>query len=187
MKQWYAVYTKNDCEKKVYNLLSKKNIECFLPFCSTHDHWTDRKKTLKCLFPAYVFVKITQDQCGQVKKTGGVINFIYWLNKPVIIKDVEIDMMKRFLSEHKNIQIEKKSVKIDGMVRLIGSGNLSNGHVTESNYTTQTKLFLPTLGYFLTADSEASNITKIETSSSRKKSISAEISANTIPIYQIAK
>lgn len=40
-------------------------------------------------------------------KTDGIMNFVYWLGKPAVIKDLEIDMIRRFLNEHTNVSLEK--------------------------------------------------------------------------------
>jgi transcription antitermination factor NusG len=39
--------------------------------------------------------------------TDGVINFVYWNGKPALIKEKEIQIIKRFLDEHENVELVK--------------------------------------------------------------------------------
>ena len=59
--QWYAVYTKPRWEKKVADLLTKKQIENYCPLNRVLRQWSDRKKViLEPLFTSYVFVRISE-------------------------------------------------------------------------------------------------------------------------------
>src|SRR5665213_2110975 len=103
-KKWYAVYTKPRCEKKVADLLVKKNIENYCPLNRVQKQWSDRKKIiLEPLFTSYVFVNINSSERLSVQQTYGVLNFVFWLNKPAVIRNEEIDIIKRFLNEHTNV------------------------------------------------------------------------------------
>ena len=56
---WYLIYTKPHHEKKVYNHLTGKNINSFLPTRKVLRSWHDRKKYIdEPLFPSYVFIYI---------------------------------------------------------------------------------------------------------------------------------
>ena len=92
-KNWYAVYTKAQCEKKVAALLTKKKIENYCPvnrrILNTQNN---RKKIVhEPLFTFFVFVYITPAEMSFVRQTSDVINFVYWLGKPAIIKSAEIE------------------------------------------------------------------------------------------------
>jgi hypothetical protein len=41
--KWYAFYTKSRNEKKVYQKLIEKNLECYLPIEKKLKQWNDRK------------------------------------------------------------------------------------------------------------------------------------------------
>lgn len=156
---WYAVYTKPRWEKKVAELFTRKQLENYCPLNRVHKQWSDRKKiVLEPLFTSYVFVKIpTADQL-LVRQTEGVLNFVYWLSKPAVIREEEIDLIKRFLNEHDNVKVENNLVTVNDKVRVMnGPLMMREGSVVEVKHKT-VKLSLPTLGYTLVAEVDKSNI-----------------------------
>jgi len=107
---WYAIYTKSRCEKKVHTILLQKGIESYCPTTIVKKQWTDRVKKIKQpLFTSYLFVKITIDQQQQIREIAGVVNFVYWLGKPAQIKAVEIEAIKNFVEKNEIIFVEKFS------------------------------------------------------------------------------
>jgi transcription antitermination factor NusG len=158
-KNWYVVYTKPRWEKKVARQLEQKGIEHYCPLTKVQRQWSDRKKiVLEPLFSAYVFVHLEETQQLPVKQTDGVMNFVYWLKKPAVIRDEEIDTIKRFLNEYQNVKLEKTSVNVNDQVRVI-SGPLMErqGNVLEIRNKT-VKVSLPSLGYSIVAEIEKTNI-----------------------------
>lgn len=158
-KNWYVVYTKPRWEKKVAKQLQQKGIEHYCPLTRVQRQWSDRKKIIyEPLFNAYVFVHLEETQQLPVKQTDGVMNFVYWLKKPAVIRQDEIDAIKRFLNEYQSVKLEKTQVNINDQVRII-SGPLMErqGNVLEIKNKT-VKVSLPTLGYTLVAEIEKANI-----------------------------
>jgi transcription antitermination factor NusG len=99
-KKWFALYTKPRWEKKVSNVLELKGVECWCPLKKTQKQWSDRKKIVEePLFTSYVFVHIEETEKSAVLSTDGIINFVYHVGKPAIIRDKEIEIIKKFLSE----------------------------------------------------------------------------------------
>src|SRR3569832_1099930 len=95
--KWYAIYTRPRWEKKVNNLLSQKGIEVYCPLNKIRRKWSDRIKTIEePLFKSYVFVKVNDEDRTSVRMTNGVVNFVYWNGKPAIIREKEIQTIKRF-------------------------------------------------------------------------------------------
>ncbi|MHA4847140.1 UpxY family transcription antiterminator [Flavitalea antarctica] len=158
-KKWHAVYTKVRWEKKVADILSKRNIENYCPINRVVKQWSDRKKTiLEPLFTSYVFVRVTAAEHIQLLRTDGVINLVYWLGKPAVIRDHEIEMIQRFLSEHNEVSLEKIHVNVNDLVRVI-SGPLMNheGHVVAVKSNT-VKIILPSLGFAMSAEVEIGKV-----------------------------
>ena len=159
LKNWYVVYTKPRWEKKVARQLEQKGIEHYCPLTRVQRQWSDRKKiVLEPLFSAYVFVRLEETEQTPVKQTDGVMNFVYWLKKPAIIRDEEIDTIKRFLNEYQIVKLEKSTVNVNDQIRVI-SGPLMErqGNVLEIRNKT-VKVSLPTLGYNIVAEIEKTNI-----------------------------
>jgi len=107
IKQWKAVYTKPRSEKKIAERLEKQGFEVYCPVQTTIRQWSDRKKKVSVpVFPSYVFICVNSLEADGVLQDPGVLNFVYWLGKPAIIRNEEIRNIKLFLSNHKDANIE---------------------------------------------------------------------------------
>lgn len=158
-KNWFAVYTRPRWEKKVSESLVRKDIENYCPLNKVVKQWSDRKKIInEPLFTGYVFVKATEQELQSLRKTDGVINIVYWLCKPAVIPEREIDAIKLFLSEHNNVSLQKTPINVADKVRIISGPLMAHeGHVmTVKNRTI--KLSLPSLGYLMHAEVETINV-----------------------------
>ncbi len=99
-KKWYAVYTKPRWEKKIDTALIKKGVESWCPLQKVEKQWSDRKKIIEDpLFKSYVFVRIDDTERTKVLMTDGLLNFVYYLGKPAVIKNEEVEIIKRYLAE----------------------------------------------------------------------------------------
>lgn len=99
-KKWYALYTKPRWEKKIDATLVRKGIESWCPLQKVERQWSDRKKVIEDpLFKSYVFVHIDDTERAKVLMTDGVLNFVYYLGKPAVIKHEEVDLIKKYLAE----------------------------------------------------------------------------------------
>ena len=99
-KKWYALYTKPRWEKKVDSLLLKKGIETWCPLQKVTRQWSDRKKVIEePLFKSYVFVRIEDTDRTKVLMTDGALNFVYYVGKPAVIRNEEIELIKKYLSD----------------------------------------------------------------------------------------
>jgi len=159
--KWYAVYTKPRWEKKVADLLATRKIENYCPLNRVQRQWSDRKKmVLEPLFKSYVFVRIEEDGQLPVRQTEGVLNFVTWLGKLAVIRDEEIEVIKRFLNEHSNVKVETVPVSLNDKVRIIsGPLMMREGNVLEIKHKT-VKVLLPSLGFTLVAEIEKGNVEK---------------------------
>ena len=158
--KWFAVYTKPRWEKKVAELLSNKQVENYCPLQKVERRWSDRKKViLEPLFKSYVFVHVPEKGHVPVLQTDGVLNFVNYLGKPAVIKDEEIAIIRQFLKDYRNIQVEKIDLNVNDQVKII-SGPLmeQEGSVLEIKHKT-VKVLLPSMGFALVAI-EISNVEK---------------------------
>jgi len=121
-KKWFVIYTKPRWEKKVNAALINKDIDVWCPIQKVQKQWSDRKKIVhEPLFKSYVFVNINYiTERTKVAMTDGVLNFVYYLGKPAIVKNEEIDIIKRYLDERDtNINIiSAEGFKQDSKVRV---------------------------------------------------------------------
>ena len=103
-ENWYAVYTRPRSEKKVHELLTQYNFNCYLPLVTTIRQWSDRKKKVQVpLINSYVFVKMEEKKLKNILPITGVVRILKHLGKPAIIRDYEIENLKILLSDTDNI------------------------------------------------------------------------------------
>lgn len=116
---WYVIYTKSRNEKKVASLLAKSNIEAYCPLKISEKQWSDRKKKIETpLFSSYCFVRLAPNNLKEVFKVPGVVRYVYWCDKPAIVKDFEIEEIKRWLSDYDHSSIQISSIGIDDVVEI---------------------------------------------------------------------
>ncbi len=106
-KLWHVIYTKSKWEKKVDELLLQRGFESWCPVQKKERQWSDRKKIIEePLFRSYVFVKASKEDRNQILSINGVVNFLYFEKKPAIIRDKEIETIKKYLGEsYQSIQV----------------------------------------------------------------------------------
>ena len=103
---WYVVYTRPRWEKKIATILDNRGIENYLPLNKVLKQWSDRKKMVQePLFKGYLFIKIVEKEKWDVKLVDGILNYVHWLGKPAVVKETEIENIKKFLQEFENVQV----------------------------------------------------------------------------------
>jgi len=164
-KHWHAVYTHPRWEKKVAELLVSRKIETYCPLRKMVKQWVDRKKViLEPLFTSYVFVRGMSTDLPVIRQTHGVLNFLYWLGRPAIVRDDEIENIRLFLNEHQNVRLEKLDVHVNDTVRIMsGALHMREGSVMEvRNHTV--KVLLPTMGFAMVAEINKSQVDVLQSS-----------------------
>jgi len=161
--KWYAVYTRPRWEKKVNNLLLQNGIESYCPLNKIRRKWSDRIKTVEePLFKSYVFVKIQEEDRTAVRMINGVVNFVYWNGKPAIVKEKEIQTIKRFLDEYENVEAVKMDLSADDRVRVVAGPMMDQeGKVLEIKNKTA-KVCIDSLGYMLIAYIDKSKLITVQ-------------------------
>jgi transcription antitermination factor NusG len=160
--KWYAIYTKPRWEKKVHNLLIEKGVDSYCPLNRVPRKWSDRIKVVEePLFKSYVFVRVEESQRTDVRMVNGVVNFVYWNGKPALIRDREIDAIKRFLNEHTDVQVIAADLKPEDTV-LITAGPLMNkeGAVVEVKNKVA-KVLIESLGFILVASIDKTKLVSL--------------------------
>lgn len=158
-KNWYAVYTRPQSEKRVATLLTKKKIEIFIPMVYVKTKTFMRNKFIfEPLLKSVVFVNATADDILLLKQTNGVISLLYWLGKPAIIATEEITAIKEFTENYRSIKLEPAFVN---NTEEINNFNESSVSIEGRLYAVKNKTIkvnLPSLGYCLVAEMEEESI-----------------------------
>jgi transcription antitermination factor NusG len=143
----------------VNNLLLQKGIESYCPLNKVRRKWSDRVKTVEePLFKSYVFVKIDDEGRTRVRMTEGVVNFVYWNGKPALVKEKEIQTIKRFLDEYENVEVIKADFAINERVKVT-AGPMMDHEVKVIEIKNKTaKVCIDSLGYVLIANIDKSKL-----------------------------
>jgi transcription antitermination factor NusG len=113
---WNVLYTTPRAEKKVYDRLIEMGVETYLPLYKTIRQWSDRKKKVEVpLFNSYIFVRSPEKQRFEILSVYGVVRYLYYLGKPAIIRQKEIDGIRRFLNQSEGYKI---SVEVGDKVQI---------------------------------------------------------------------
>lgn len=154
MLNWYALYTKPRKEQKVAQQLEQLGFTIYLPLKTEIRQWSDRKKkVVSPLFSSYVFIQIEQTKRETVFIIDGILNYVFWLGKPAVIRDDEMEMMRREI-EHPNSEVFIETLERGQEIQLqegVFKGQLA---MVEHVSSQKTHLFLPSLGIKLVISRE---------------------------------
>jgi transcription antitermination factor NusG len=158
-KKWYVVYTKPRWEKKVHRLLNDKGLENYCPLNKVRKKWSDRMKIVEePLFKSYVFIRVTEEEQLKVRMVNGVLNFVYWLSKPAVVKEKEIEAIKKFLNEYENVQVMPLTLQPDMKVRIQQGAFMDQEATVIKVQNNQVQIVIESIGYSLTAFVDKSNL-----------------------------
>jgi transcription antitermination factor NusG len=159
IRHWYAIYTRPRWEKKVFALLVEKGMETYCPLNKVQKKWSDRLKWVEePLFKSYLFVKLTEDEMPKVRGIAGVVNYVYWLGKPAIVRESEIRAIKKFLNEYTNVRVEPIDLRPNEKVR-IQSGILMDEEARILRiHGKRVQIVIESLSYSLVAVVDRSNL-----------------------------
>jgi transcription antitermination factor NusG len=161
-KKWYAVYTKPRWEKKVNRLLLEKNMESYCPLNKVTKKWSDRMKIVEePLFKSYVFVRVADEEQVKVRMINGVVNFVYWQGKPAVVRDNEIDVIRKFLNEYKSVYTQPLELKPDMDVRIQRGVLMDKQAKIISVQGNKVQVNIESIGYSLIAIVDKSNLATI--------------------------
>ena len=148
--KWFVLYTKPNYELKVAEGISTLGIKAYCPTFTQIKHYTDRKKKVqKPLLPSYVLVQLSEEDRPKVFAIPGVVRYLFWLGKPAVVREQEIELLRKNL---KGIFDEAKISKLSiGKEYTIPSGPLKGQTGRVLNVLkNKLRLELPSLGLFVT-------------------------------------
>ena len=158
-RKWYVVYTKPRWEKKVYRLFEEKGIEAYCPLNRVRKKWSDRIKWVEePLFKSYVFVNVAEEELTEIRLVNGVVNFVYWLGKPAVVKDKEIEVIRKFLNEYVDIRVEPVELKKDTKVTIRKGALMDKEAKVMKVLNNRVQVVIESIGFALVAVVDKSNI-----------------------------
>ncbi len=147
---WYVVYTKPKWEKKVAEKLTQIGIECYCPLITQVKQWSDRKKKVEVpLFNSYVFVNIEDVDRNSVFQISGVVRYLFWLGKPAIVRDEEINIIKNNLKASNIADISVTQIQVGDRIKLETGAFSNQNAIVQEVSKTHYILVLESLGCVL--------------------------------------
>jgi len=125
LPNWYLLYTAPRAEKKTQLELNKKGYKTFLPLQKTLKKWSDRKKWVESpLFNGYIFIEtILEKNYTNILNTKGVVRFVSFGNKPVIVMQRELNLIEKILGFAENLEVTSEIFTLGQKVEVT-SGTL---------------------------------------------------------------
>jgi len=149
---WYALYTKPRNEIKVTEKLLQLGIEAYCPLVTTIKQWSDRKKkVISPLLPSYVFVNIAEKERDKVFSVPGIVRYVFWLGRPAVIRDIEIQTLKDWLAKG-NQNIVSKALEPGDKIKIESGIFAGQEAVLKEQSSTKMWLVLESLGILLVVD-----------------------------------
>ena len=145
-KKWFVVYTRPQQELKVSEQLSVMGITNYCPTITLIKQYSDRKKkVIKPLISSYLMVHLEEKERKKVFSCSGIVRYLFFLGRPVVVPVSQIDLMKDNLNGVYN-DIKVTTLRV-GQSHTITEGPFSgiNGRVVETN-NRKVKLELASLG-----------------------------------------
>ena len=104
---WYALYTRPRHEKTVYERLSEKEFDTYLPLVKRVSQWKDRKKKIEePLFKSYLFCDFEYKYRFDVLETNGIVKIINFNGNPAVVPDWQIESLKKMIESPETIEVE---------------------------------------------------------------------------------
>jgi transcription antitermination factor NusG len=97
-RQWYAVYTCANHEKRIATQFNERSIEHFLPLYEAVRRWKDRRMRIEIpLFPGYIFVHHSLQDRLQILQVPGVVRLVGFNNLTAPLPNEDIETLRRGL------------------------------------------------------------------------------------------
>lgn len=164
IRKWHAVYTKPRWEKKVFALLEEKGIQSYCPLNKIRKRWSDRYKIVnEPLFKSYLFVNIKEDEINTVRMCSGVVNFVYWNHQPAIIREKEINIIRKFLNDYEFVSAEPIQLIANQRIQIMNGVLMDNEAIVIRSERNKVYAVLENLGYKLTVTFKKNEIKVLDT------------------------
>lgn len=122
-RHWHALYVKSRFERKVFNQLQDMGVEAYLPLITQIKQWSDRRKKVEePLFKSYLFVRNNEKEYLAILNLGGVVKFVTFERKAVVVPENQIIAIKRYIDDYEQDKEDKamrsEDLKIGQLVRI---------------------------------------------------------------------
>jgi transcription antitermination factor NusG len=145
---WYVLYTKPRTEKRVAESLEQMGLDVYCPLITEVKQWKDRKKKLKTpLFKSYVFIKLEEKKRNRVFDVPGVVRYLFWLGKPAMVRDGEIEVIKEWLDDEKVEEAKVEHLSEGDKITIKNGVFKEHEAIIREVGNRKMRLILPKLGF----------------------------------------
>ena len=148
MGNWNVIYTKPRAEKKVEERLNNLGINAYCPVKQEIKQWSDRKKKILVpVLPSMVLVNIDEKERNKVFDIPGVVRYMFWLKKHAIVKNDEVDSLKKLLTQNNIVSQTTETLKVGETIYVPGFEDQSG--IIKKISSNQIWVVLKNLGYVI--------------------------------------
>jgi transcription antitermination factor NusG len=159
---WFVIYTKSRSEKKVSIELAERGIEAYCPTIKKVKQWSDRKRVIEQpLFNSYVFVHLDERERAKVFGVTGFVRYLFWLQKPAIVKDEEIEAIRHFLNDFDHASITVVPLQQREYIRIKSGVLMDRVAEVVSQQGKKITLLLKELGFKVEIDLSETEVEKV--------------------------
>lgn len=160
--QWFVLYTKSRYEKKVADGLRKKELEVYCPMRKTKRRWSDRYKWVEePFFRSYCFVRLPDKDRNRVFGVQGVVRYLFWLGKPAVVRDEEIEALQEMFSSFDHEHIGIREFEVNDRIRVKGGAFDSfEGEIVEKRGS-KLQVFMEALQVVVYVDLRSANMERV--------------------------
>ena len=122
---WYVIHTKPRCEKKAEEQLLSLGIKAYCPTRNEIRLWSDRKKRIQVpVLPSMVLVNIDEKDINRVFESPAVLRYMFWLGKRAVVRQSEVDILKKYLKgDYNTINSKLSNIKVGDKFNLPSFNN----------------------------------------------------------------
>jgi transcription antitermination factor NusG len=151
IKNWYVVYTKAGCERRVMNVLERQNIPS-LNLPHNKINYADKDFESISPFERMIFVNASEEEVLLIKRIRGVLGFMFRMHKVAIIDAADIAAIQYFLAESETINLEKIKFRVNDFELSDKIRSSSGNDYGTISLNSVKKIYLHSLGYAILTD-----------------------------------
>jgi transcriptional antiterminator RfaH len=164
-ERWLVAYTKPRNEKKALERLSQKGFTVYCPLKKEKKKWSDRWKWVESpLLPSYLFVWVSPSEQTEVLQDPSVVRWLYWLGKPAVVRDEEIETLRKWLNDFPEADFQVEPLRAGDRVRVESGALMGKEAQIEEIRGHTVALHIQSLGLQILLDLRKNNVVTIESS-----------------------
>lgn len=150
---WYALYVHSRAEKRVHALLLERGYDAYLPLVTQMKQWSDRmKKVEEPLFKSYLFVRADIRKYYDVLGLPGIVKFISFENKAVVVPENQINAIKKYCNDYTEDDATPEEAELhEGQLVKIVGGPMAGliGRLAQINNKKRLVVYIESVGHYL--------------------------------------